>query len=44
MDKENIKEGAYLGGLWGSRPSVVTKGGAKMKEKRKGKETEREKD
>ena len=35
MGKENIKAGAYLGGLWGPRPSGVTKGAPKRKKKGK---------
>ena len=42
VDKENIKAGAYLGGLWGPEPSGVTKGGAKKKEKRKHRQRKKE--
>ena len=35
VDKETVKAGAYLEGLWGPGSSGVTKGGPKKKEKRK---------
>ena len=35
MDKETVKAGAYLEGLWGPGSSGVIKGGPKKKEKRK---------
>ena len=43
MDKDTVKAGAYLEGLWGPGPPGSQKG-AQEERKRKGKETEREKE